>query len=121
MQLTGGEWHLRVRPLHVPGTYILREVWVDASTLEVKKAIVADKLFIEAGPTYDQLDTISFALVDGRETITHIHSRADFDEQPGGDGLDVDYDFSDVAFPANLPDWYFAPKSYGAHMSEAPV
>jgi hypothetical protein len=120
-QLESGQWHLRVKPLHVPGTYILREVWADAATLELRKAIVADKLFIEAGPVYDQLDTMTFALVNGRELITHIHSRANFNEEPGGAGFDVDYDFSDVAFPTTLPDWYFQPNSYGAHVSEAPV
>ncbi|HET7814084.1 MAG TPA: hypothetical protein VFL13_06895 [Candidatus Baltobacteraceae bacterium] len=120
-QFSGGQWHLRVRPLHVPGTYILREVWADGATLELTKAIVSDKLFIAAGPAYDQLDTMTFALVNGREVITHLHARANFDDQPGGDGADTDYDFSDVAFPATLPDWYFQPASYGAHVSEAPV
>lgn len=120
MDIQSGQWHLRVRPRHVPGTYILREVWADAATLEIRKAVVADKLFIEAGPTYDQLDTIAFTLVGGRETITHVHSRANFDTEPDGDGFDVDYEFSDVTFPATLPDWYFQPQSYGAHVSEAP-
>jgi hypothetical protein len=99
----------------------LREVWADAATLELRKAVVADKLFIEAGPIYEQLDTMTFALVNGRETIAHIHARANFNNDPGGDGLDVDYDFSDVTFPASLPDWYFQQASYGAHMSEAPL
>jgi hypothetical protein len=120
-QLESGQWHLRVRPLHVPGTYILRELWADAATLELRKAVVADKLFILAGPVYDELDTMTFALVNGRETIAHIHARANFDDRPGGAGLDVDYDFSDVTFPTTLPDWYFQPGSYRAHISEAPV
>jgi hypothetical protein len=119
-QLETGQWHLRLRPLHVPGTYILRELWADAATLELRKAIVADKLFIEAGPVYDQLDTMTFALVNGYELITHIHARANYDDQPGGDGSDTDYDFSDVGFPATLPSWYFQPASYGTHMAEAP-
>lgn len=120
-QLESGQWHLRVRPLHVPGTYILREVWADAATLELKKAVVADKLFIVAGPVYDELDTMTFALVNGREAIQHIHARANFDDQPGGDGSDVDYDFSNLTFPTTLPDWYFQPGSYGSHVSEAPL
>lgn len=120
-QIEGGQWHLRVRPLHVPGTYILRELWADAATLELRKAVVADKLFIEAGPIYDELDTMTFELVNGREAITHIHARANFDDDPGGAGVDVDYDFSDVAFPTTLPAWYFQPSSYGAHVAEAPV
>ena len=119
-QLESGQWHLRVRPRHVPGTYILRELWADAVTFELRKAIVADKLFIAAGPVYDQLDTMTFALVNGREAITHIHARANFDDQIDGAGSDVDYEFSDVAFPATLPDWYFQPGSYGAHLGEAP-
>ncbi len=120
-QLESGQWHLRVRPLHVPGTYILRELWADAVTLELRKAVVADKLFIEAGPVYDERDTMTFAMVDGREAIAHIHGRANFDDQPGGAGSDVDFDFSDVAFPSALPEWYFQPGSYGAHIFEAPV
>lgn len=120
-QLENAQWHLVVKPLHVPDTYIVREVWADAKTLELKKAIVADKLFIAGGTVYDQLDTMTFALVDGRETIAHVHARANFDDQPGGDGSDVDYDFSDVAFPSTLPGWYFQPASYGTHVSEAPT
>lgn len=119
-QLENGQWHLRLRPLHVPDTYILRELWADAATLELRKAVVADKLFIEAGPVYDQLDTITFALLNGHETIVHIHARANFDDEPGGAGSDVDYDFSDVAFPTMLPDWYFQPAQYGDHVAEAP-
>jgi hypothetical protein len=98
----------------------LRELWVDGLTLELKKAVVADKLFVLAGPVYDQLDTITFASVNGRDVIAHIHARANFDNQPGGAGSDVDYDFTGVAFPATLPEWYFEPNSYGEHMPEAP-
>jgi hypothetical protein len=29
--------------------------------------------------------------------------------------------FSDVRFPATLPDWYFQPKIYGAHRADAPT
>ena len=119
-QLESGQWHLRLRPRHVPDTYILRELWADAATMELRKAVVADKLFIAAGPVYDQLDTMTFALVNGCEAIVHIHARADFDDQPGGDGFDVDYDFSDIAFPTTLPEWYFQPASYGAHAADAP-
>lgn len=119
-ELKGGEWHLRVRPFHVTDTHILRELWADATTFELRKAIVADKLFIEAGPVFDQLDTMTFAIVNAHVAITHIHARANFDEQPGGAGSDVDYDFSDVAYPASLPDWYFQPNLYGAHIAEAP-
>jgi len=119
-QLESGQWHVRVRPLHVPDTHILRELWADAKTFELRKAIVSDKLFFEGGPIYDLLDTMTFASLSGRELITHIHARANFDDQPGGAGYDTDYDFTDVAFPTTLPAWYFEPASYGAHVAEAP-
>lgn len=119
-QLEAGQWHLRVRPFHVTDAHILRELWADSTTFELRKAIVADKLFIEAGPVFDQLDTMTFALVNGHEAITHIHARANFNDEPGGAGSDVDYDFMDVAYPATLPDWYFQPGTYGAHVAEAP-
>ena len=37
------------------------------------------------------------------------------------DGVDVDFSFRDIHFPATLPDWYFNPRSYGAHPNDLPL
>ena len=114
-------WHLRLRPRGNPQRYRLRELWADATTYEIEKAIVADKLFVQGGPVYDQLDTLTWGVVNGRPVITHIHTRADFDEDTPPDGLEIDYDFSEIAFPASLPDWFFEPPLYGVHFEDAPI
>lgn len=117
----GDVWHLRVRPRAHPERYRLRELWADAKTYELQKAVVADELFTEGGRVFDQLDTMTFTMLDGRALITHIHARANFDENTPPDGVDIDYDFSDITFPPSLPDWYFQPLLYGAHAAEAPT
>lgn len=114
-------WHLRLRPEHDPARYRLRELWADATTYELQKAVVADKLYVQGGPVYDQLDTLTWAVVNGRPLITHIHTRADFDNDTPPDGVDIDYDFSEIAFPSTLPDWFFEPPLYGAHLQQAPI
>lgn len=113
-------WHLRVRPRYDPQRYRLRELWADARTYELQRAVVTDELFTEGGRIFDQLDTLTMTMVNGRPLITHIHARANFDEETPADGIDIDYDFSGITFPEALPAWFFEPAQYGAHMADAP-
>jgi hypothetical protein len=57
-------------------------------------------------------------MYEGIPVITHIHGvvYGGYD----GDGQTVDYDFKDLVFPQTLPDWYFNPREYAQHQSEAP-
>lgn len=120
-QREGGRWHLRLRPKRNPDANRLRDVWADASTLELEQVVVSDKLYTIGGPVYDQLDTMTMAPLGGHVVITHIHARANYtDDDVSGDGSDIDYTFSDISFPRSLPDWYFKPATYGGHLSEAP-
>jgi hypothetical protein len=119
LESAGDALHLRLRPLRDPRRNRVRELWLDATTFEIRKAVVVDRLFILGGPTYEELDTITMGWSAGYPVITHIHARSDFDRD-SGDGLDVDYSISDVSFPQSLPDWYFEPASYGAHIAQAP-
>lgn len=104
MQRDGNSWHLRVRPRYNPERYRLRELWADATTYELQKAVVADKLFTEGGRVFDQLDTLTMSMIDGFPVITHIHARADFNTDTPPDGVDIDYDFSEITFPAAVPE-----------------
>lgn len=119
LERVGAELHLLVRPLRDPRRNRLRELWIDPATFEIRKAVVVDRLFILGGPTFEELDTITMGWSGGYPVIAHIHARSDFDRD-SGDGLDVDYSISDVSFPPTLPDWYFVPASYGAHVAQAP-
>ena len=119
LDFSGGDYHLRVRPLRDPRRNRVRELWVDAASFAIRRAVVSDRLFILGGPVFEGTDTIDMGTVDGFPVITHVHSRTVFDAN-SGDGLDVDYTFSGIAFARALPDWYFVPASYGEHIAQAP-
>lgn len=119
IETQGTVYHLRVMPLRDPRRNRVRELWIDRETYEIRKAIVTDRLYMLGGPVLDQIDTVSMGSAFGYPVITSIHARAEFNSS-SGDGLEVDYRFGDISFPASLPDWYFEPWTYGAHVAEAP-
>jgi hypothetical protein len=114
----GDELHLKLQPRREPDRNRLRELWVDAKTLDLRKLVATDKLFVENGPIYPVLFTVSFEMFHSVPVITHIHGvvYGGYD----GDGQIVDYDFNELKFPLNLPEWYFNPRDYAQHVSEAP-
>jgi len=111
--------HLRVRPVRDAGRNRLREVFADRRTYEVRKLIVADKLFVDRSTTYPVTLTITMGTADGFPVIGNIHGSVGGGYN--GDGKEVDFAFSAIAFPATLPDWYFDPRSYGRHGGDGPV
>ncbi len=114
----GDELHLTLVPRRDPKRNRLRELWVDAKTLDLRKLVATDTLFVEGGPEYPVLFTMEFAMYEGIPVITHIHGvvYGGYD----GDGQTVDYDFKDLVFPAALPAWYFDARDYAQHLNEAP-
>jgi hypothetical protein len=114
----GDELHLTLVPRRDPDRNRLREIWVDAKTLELRKIVATDKLFIEGGPVYPVLFTIYFSSLEGVPIITRIHGivGGDYD----GDGAVVDYEYNDLVFPQSLPTWYFDPRDYAQHVADAP-
>lgn len=120
LSLAAGLYHLRVRPLRDPRRNRVRELWVDATTFAIRRAVVSDRLFILGGPVFEGTDTIEMSAVDGIPVITRVHSHTDFNVD-SGDGLDVDYTYSAIAFARALPDWYFVPATYGDHIAQAPL
>ena len=118
VQREGNEIHVSLMPRRQPDRNRLRELWVDAKTLDIRKVVATDKLFVEHGPVYPVLFTISFGMLEGIPIVTHIHGvvYGGYD----GDGQTVDYDFKGTYFPQTLPSWYFNPREYAQHLNEAP-
>jgi hypothetical protein len=111
--------HLRITPVRNLGRNRSREVFADRRTYELRKLIAADTLFIFRGPTYPVTLTITMGTVDGYPVIANVHGSVGGDYN--GDGKEVDFTFSAIAFPSTLPDWYFDSRTYGRHGSDAPV
>ena len=113
---------VRVKPRRTPMRNRLRELWVDARTLEIVKFNATDRLFVTgdgATKIYPVLFTCTMGRVDGYPVITHIEGRVG-----GGyadDGKHVTYFFKKIRFPKSLPSWYFDPRDYGSHLDEAPL
>ena len=120
MDTQGDEYHLVLEPTRDPDRNRLRELWVDRATLDLRKVIATDKLFIlGTKDVYGVTFTISLDMLDGLPVVTSIHGVVG--DGYTGDGSTVDYSFTDISFPSTLPDWYFDPKQYAAHETEAPL
>lgn len=108
--------HLWLEPKTDPERNRLDELWVDAQTYEIRRALVRDHLYLGFGgrSLEDEFDVRFRRGTGGLPLIATIHGHtkdADFE---------TDYTFEDVTFPDALPDWYFSPKLYGAHVADAP-
>ncbi|MBC5810946.1 MAG: hypothetical protein GIW95_08885 [Candidatus Eremiobacteraeota bacterium] len=56
----------------------------------------------------------------GVPVVERIHSRSVPLRDGTGPDAASDYRFADVSFPKSLPEWYFMPETYRAHIAEAP-
>src|SRR5271156_1376853 len=118
--IQGDELHLVVEPTRDPDRNRLRELWVDRKTLDLRKVVATDKLFIlGTNDVYGVTFTISLDMFGGIPVVTAIHGVVG--DGYSGDGATVDYTFTDISFPATLPAWYFDPKQYAAHRPDAPL
>jgi hypothetical protein len=116
----GDQLHLIVEPTRDPDRNRLREIWCDKKTLELRKIVATDKLFIlGTSDVYGVTFTITMGNLAGVPVVTAIHGVVGDGYQ--GDGSVVDYTFTDISFPATLPDWYFDPRTYASHMQELPL
>ncbi|GAC1542349.1 MAG: hypothetical protein NVS2B17_20820 [Candidatus Velthaea sp.] len=115
--------HLFLRPVRDPERNRLREVYADKTSYEVTRLIAHDRLFVDKSKIYDTSFDIRVGVLEGRPVVTSIHGvvgRAADGTDYSGDGKDVDYTFRDIKFPADMPDWYFNPRSYAQHQGSAP-
>jgi hypothetical protein len=117
--------HVSLMPRRDPDRNRLRELYVDRKTLELKEVVATDKLYEDDGGThhvYPMLFTVTLGWMNNMPIVTHIHGEPTYqtDAEYLGRDATVDYDFNDITFPASLPDWYFEPRSYAAHVNDAP-
>ncbi|MBV8245960.1 MAG: hypothetical protein JOZ38_08575 [Candidatus Eremiobacteraeota bacterium] len=118
--IEGRELHLSVIPRRDPDRNRLREIYVDRKTLELRKLVATDKLFVDLDPkVYAVSFTITMGMLDGMPVVTDIHG--DVDPSYSGDGEKVEYHFKDISFPKSMPDWYFNAREYAQHQSQAPI
>jgi hypothetical protein len=127
VETVGDQLHLSVEPIRDVERNRLREIWCDKNTLELRKLVATDKLFVEGGGVathvYGVIFTYSMGNVQGYPVVTDLHGIVGKDSdgnQYDGDGRDVDFQFRDIAFPASLPEWYFNPRTYAQHQADAP-
>jgi hypothetical protein len=120
VDVQGDQVHLVVAPKRDPDRNRLREIWADKRTLELRKLVATDKLFIlGTSDVYGVTFTITMGNLQGVPIVTDIHGVVG--DGYSGDGSTVDYSFRDISFPPALPDWYFDSRQYAQHESEEPL
>jgi hypothetical protein len=109
--------HLWLEPKSDAERNRLDEMWVDARTYDLRRARVRDHLYFGiTGQSIDEEFDVRFTPGPaGLPLITSIHGQTRYAQ------FETDYTFTDVTFPAELPPWYFEPRLYGAHRSDAPA
>ncbi len=130
MTVERGLLHLVLKPRRDPERNVLREIWVDKHSYELRKIIAHDRLFDQGtdNTVWPIVFTYTLGYLDGHLVVTHLHGVVQsITERDGtvipydGDGKTVDFDFNDITFPSSLPVWYFNPREYGQHLSEMPI
>ncbi len=109
--------HLWLQPKSDAERNRLDEMWVDARTYDLRRARVRDHLYfgITGQSIEEEFDVRFTPGSGGLPLITSIHGQSQYGQ------FETDYTFTDVTFPDALPEWYFEPKLYGAHRSDAPA
>jgi hypothetical protein len=114
--------HVSLQARRDPDRNRLRELYVDAKTLELQEVVATDKLF-DDGHVYPMVFSVTLGWMNNMPIVTHIHGTPTLEQDAEYLGRDatVDYDFNDIVFPSSPPpDWYFEPRTYAQHVSDAP-
>ncbi len=121
----GDQIHVSLMARRDPDRNRLRELYVDAKTLELQEVVATDKLYDEDSDhkVYPMLFTITLVWMHNMPIVTHIHGTPTYQTDADYLGRDatVDYDFTDITFPDSSPAWYFDPHSYAQHAADAPL
>jgi hypothetical protein len=118
--------HVSLQARRDPDRNRLRDLYVDAKTLELQEVIATDKLYDEGDSgkhVYPMLFTVTLGWMHDMPIVTHIHGTPTYQTDADYLGIDatVDYDFTEITFPSSLPDWYFDPRTYAQHVDDAPA
>jgi hypothetical protein len=121
----GSQIHVSLQARRDPDRNRLRDLYVDAKTLELQQVIATDKLYDEGDggkKVYPMLFTVTLGWMHNMPIVTHIHGTPTYQTDADYLGIDatVDYDFTEITFPDALPEWYFDPRSYAQHANDAP-
>ena len=123
-ELAGDAYHLWVQPRRDVDRNRLRELWIDAQTYDVRRAIANDRLYFSdsGGGWVPDIFDMALELQDAVPVIRTIASTTEVDKDTIANGPHdhIQFSFEDIAFPATLPSWYFHPHEYGFHMQDAP-
>ncbi|HEY0615765.1 MAG TPA: hypothetical protein VGC96_14025 [Candidatus Elarobacter sp.] len=109
--------HVWLVPRSDPDRNRLDEIWVDARSYDLRRARVRDHLYLglSGQSLEDDYDVRFTPGPGGLPLVASIHGHT------AGNQYETDYAFKDVTFPVTLPDWYFVPRQYGMHRSDAPA
>jgi len=122
LAIEGNLVHLTVRPVRDPERNRLREVYADKTTYEVTRLIAHDRLYV-GRQIYDTTYIHVGGVLDGRPIVTSIHGevgQAADGSAYFGDGKSVDYTFTNIKFPREMPEWYFNARTYAGHQNDLP-
>ncbi len=123
--IEGNLIHLAVEAISDRERNRLRDIYADKTTYELVRLVANDKLFLSGSysDVYGTIFTINMGTVQGVPVVTSIHGTVGRDDRGvdyNDDGKEVDFTFSNITFPATLPDWYFNARQYGAHQNDVP-
>ena len=109
--------HLWLEPKSDRERNRLDELWVDAASYDLRRALVRDHLYLGMGGAAidDEFDVRFTPGPGGLPLIASIRGQTRYGQ------FETEYTFSDITFPEALPEWYFVPKQYGVHRGEAPA
>ena len=127
LTVDGPVMHLVLKPRRDPERNVLREIWADKQTYELRKIVAHDRLFTDDQGIFPVTFTYTLGYLHGTLVITNLHglveprieangAKTEYD----GDGRTVDFEFRDISFPSALPAWYFNPREYAQNQANAP-
>ncbi len=111
-------YHLYLEPRRDPDRNRLREIWIDADTALLRRALANDRLYLDNKQILPNLFDIVYGPVGSQWGIAQIDGRSRLDD---GTHDTVHYRFYDVVYPTTLPEWYFEPTHYREHIRNAPI
>ncbi|HET7813984.1 MAG TPA: hypothetical protein VFL13_06395 [Candidatus Baltobacteraceae bacterium] len=127
LTVEGSMMHLVLKPRRDPERNVLREIWADKKSYELRKIIAHDRLFTDDQGVFPIEFVYTLGYLHGQLVITHLHGVVEPRVEPngtqtvyGGDGRTVEFDFQDISFPSTLPSWYFNPREYAQNKNGAP-
>ena len=112
--------NLGLTPIRDPGHHVLREMWIDSATsLPLRYLAELPVQYPDSGQVVEHDVAIDTALIDGHLTNSRVDGRFRIIVGPGETDGTVQWNVSQVSFPANEPDWVFDIKQWPQHQGEA--